>query len=111
MMTMHDVVVAQRRKQVVLEPGNWEFTVTDADLYGLLAAGRPGGASRGNLAVLIRYWTFGKGRAKIGWGSPGDFNRCVARLSKYVPPGQVKGFCAKLHKRATGQWPGRGRSH
>lgn len=80
--------------------------ITYGSLYTLTAAPGEGG---GNLAVLIRYWTVGKGRAKIRWGSGGDFDRCVKRLSKYVPPNQVHGFCARLHKRATGKWPGRGR--
>lgn len=80
-----------------------------ASLYTVTAASRPGGLHRGNLAVLIRYWTRGEGRAKIRFGTGGDFNRCVQHLSKYVPPNQVKGFCARLHKIATGKWPGRGR--
>lgn len=86
-------------------------TPTYRDLYGLTAASRPGGAARGNLAVLIRYWTVGKGRARIRWGTGGDFNRCVRILSRYVPPAQVHGFCAKLHKRTTGKWPGRRGGH
>lgn len=92
--------------------GDTQPEITYADLYTITAAtARSGGAHRGNLAVLIRYWTVGAGRAKIRWGTGGDFNRCVRRLSKYVPPNQVQGFCARLHKRATGQWPGRGRHH
>ena len=55
---------------------------------------------------LMHYWAEGKGRAKINWGVPGDFDRCVAELGKYVGPGVVKGLCANLHKRATGGWPG-----
>jgi hypothetical protein len=82
-----------------------------AALYALTATSRSGGLHRGNLAVLIRYWTRGEGAIKIGWNRGGDFMRCVRLLSKYVPPGQVKGFCARLHKRATGKWPGPGRNH
>ncbi len=74
------------------------------------ATSRSGGLQRGNLAVLIRYWTKEEGAAKVGWGRGGDFMRCVRHLSKYVPPNQVKGFCARLHKRATGKWPGPGRA-
>lgn len=82
-----------------------------ATLYSLTAAtSRSGGLHRGNLAVLIRYWTKEEGAAKIRWGVGGDFMRCVRHLSKYVPPNQVKGFCARLHKRATGKWPGPGRA-
>lgn len=55
---------------------------------------------------LMHYWAEGAGRAKIQWGVPGDFDRCVTELGKYVGPGVVKGLCANLHKRATGGWPG-----
>ena len=90
--------------------------VDDAFSYGVIysltaATSRSGGLVRGNLATLIRYWTREEGAAKIRWGSGGDYMRCVRSLSKYVPPNQVHGFCARLHKRATGKWPGRGREH
>lgn len=62
--------------------------------------------NKGNLRNLIKYWTRGEGAAKIGWGKPCDFCSCLRHLRKYVPPSQVKGFCARLHRRATGSWPG-----
>jgi hypothetical protein len=55
---------------------------------------------------LMEYWAHGEGAAKIQWGVPGDFDRCVVQLSKYVGPGTVKGLCANLHHKATGGWPG-----
>lgn len=55
---------------------------------------------------LMRYWAEGEGSAKIQWGVPGDFGRCVVQLSKYVSPGIVKGLCSNLHQRATGARPG-----
>jgi hypothetical protein len=55
---------------------------------------------------LMVYWTHGKGAAKIGWGTPGDYDKCLVELGKYVSPGIVHGLCANLHKRATGGWPG-----
>ena len=55
---------------------------------------------------LMRYWAEGEGAAKVQWGTPGDFDRCVVELGKYVGPGIVKGLCANLHKRATGARPG-----
>ena len=61
---------------------------------------------RSNTERLMRYWSQGEGRAKIQWGVPGDFDRCVVQLGKYVGPGVVKGLCANLHHRATGGWPG-----
>lgn len=56
---------------------------------------------------LMRYWAEGEGAAKIRWGEPNDFYRCVDHLSKYVGPDQVAGLCANLHHRALGVWPGR----
>lgn len=63
---------------------------------------------------LRRYWTRGKGAAKINWGVPGDFNRCRMYLGKYVNPAYLAGTCANLHKVAIGVWPGMedgGRKH
>lgn len=56
---------------------------------------------------LAEYWSHGEGAAKIGWGRPGDFDRCRRQLAKYVNPGQLSGVCANLHHRALGVWPGR----
>jgi len=58
----------------------------------------------GNAETLRRYWAEGKGAVKIRWGTPGDFNRCVREVSKFMP-GEAKGYCANLHHRATGMWP------
>lgn len=55
---------------------------------------------------LFKYWVKGEGAPKIRWGTPGDFNRCVLQLSKYMGPNEAKGACANLHKRATGARPG-----
>jgi len=64
---------------------------------------RPGD---GNVEHLFRYWTVGPGALKIRWGQPGDFDRCVKQLGRYVGPGVVKGLCSNLHKRALGVRPG-----
>ena len=61
----------------------------------------------GNAETLRRYWTVGAGAVKIAWGTPGDFTRCVAHLTPYMGT-RSRGFCANLHKRATGMWPGQG---
>lgn len=55
---------------------------------------------------LRDYWVHGKGAAKIGWGAPGDFNRCRMHLAKYVKPNHLAGYCANRHKDALGFWPG-----
>ncbi|WP_076972100.1 hypothetical protein [Streptomyces sparsogenes] len=67
-----------------------------------------GGAQRHPAATerLMEYWAHGEGAAKIQWGVPGDFDRCVVELGKYVSPGVVKGLCSNLHQRATGARPG-----
>lgn len=54
--------------------------------------------------TLRRYWTEGEGAAKIRWGVPGDFDRCVRHLEKYVS--DPKGYCSDMHQRATGARPG-----
>lgn len=64
---------------------------------------RPGD---GNAERLRRYWTVGVGgTVKIRWGTPGDWTRCVAHLTPHLG-GRAKGFCALLHKRTTGVYPG-----
>lgn len=67
-----------------------------------------GGAQRHPVDTerLMEFWAHGRGAAEIGWGTDGDFDRCVLHLSKFVGPGVVKGLCANLHHRATGAWPG-----
>lgn len=55
---------------------------------------------------LRDYWVRGPGAAKIGWGIPGDFNRCRAQLAKYIKPNYLSGYCANRHKDALGIWPG-----
>ena len=54
---------------------------------------------------LKRYWLHGPGAAKIRWGSPGDWTRCVRHLSKYMGP-RAKGYCQLRHKDATGMYTG-----
>lgn len=55
---------------------------------------------------LRRYWTEGAGAPKIKWGVPGDFNRCVKHLAKYVT--DPKGLCNVYHRVAVGAPPGKG---
>lgn len=55
---------------------------------------------------LRDYWVRGKGAAKIGWGAPGDFNRCRAFLAEYIKPMYLAGYCSNRHKDALGFWPG-----
>ena len=62
---------------------------------------------RGMPIQLQRYWLAGKGAAKIRWGMPHDFNRCVRRLRKYFPK-NPQGLCNILHTKALGAPPGKG---
>lgn len=55
---------------------------------------------------LRAYWISGEGAARIRWGVPGDFARCVAAVGKYMPPEKAKGYCSNLHVRALGVRPG-----
>lgn len=53
---------------------------------------------------LRAYWERGPGAAKIQWGVPGDWSRCVAELGKYIS--RPEGYCTLMHKRVTGFYPG-----
>lgn len=61
---------------------------------------------------LHRYWTKGKGAAKIRWGQGGDFYRCRrlvgAKIAKNSPEDMrfINQICARWHKDAIGIWPG-----
>ncbi|WP_018219119.1 hypothetical protein [Salinispora vitiensis] len=60
---------------------------------------------------ILKYWTRGKGAIKIGYGTPGAFDRGVAAITEAtggrLPPHVVRGMVANLIKRVTGRWPGR----
>jgi len=71
-----------------------------------MADTNPTGEFRASTQRLMEYWARGPGAAKIRWGVPGDFDRCVVQLSKYVGPNVVKGLCSNLHVRALGVRPG-----
>lgn len=88
--------------------------IPDLMTTGLRAAGFAPGTKDGPgwithpvpTARIRRYWTKGEGAAKIGWGTPGDFNRCRMQLAKYVKnPDWLAGLCANMHKEALGFWP------
>src|SRR5262249_46866211 len=52
---------------------------------------------------LHQYWVHGEGAAKIRWGQPGDFDRCVLHLGKYIR--DPKGYCNLAHQPALGIYP------
>jgi hypothetical protein len=95
-----------------LIPENWKGAASNLDEivasmksrteeYGVLIAAGGADRNRGNAEKLRRYWTVGKGAAKIRWGAPGDWKRCVKYLSKYMGP-RSKGYCQLRHKEALG---------
>lgn len=67
-----------------------------------------------DVARLKKFWAHGRGAAEIGWGTDGDFDRCIVAVQQAVTKGgnkplgdyMIKGLCANLHKEATGAWPG-----
>lgn len=77
---------------------------SEEEFESLVAAGKFSRNSR-KTAKLKRYWTVGKGGAKIRWNSGGDWTRCVRYLRKYLGP-RAKGYCALRHKEMTGLWTG-----
>jgi hypothetical protein len=56
-------------------------------------------------ARLKAYWTHGEGAALIAWGSPGDYDRCITNLGRFMTDDQLHGYCANLHHDALGIWP------
>lgn len=65
--------------------------------------------NRGNAEELRRYWTKGPGAAKIGWGTPGDWRRCVRYLSKHMV--DAEGYCQLRHKETVGKYTGDQKNH
>lgn len=58
---------------------------------------------------LQRAYVTGKVARRIRWGTPGDFTRCVRQARKHgMNSRMAKGFCANMHKLATGKWPAEG---
>ncbi len=62
----------------------------------------------GDVGPLRRWAISGAGKNLFQWGTPGDFDRCVAfyKAKTDMSDHMVKGFCASLHKAATGAPPG-----
>jgi HK97 family phage prohead protease len=57
----------------------------------------------GDTERLHEYWVHGEGAAKIRWGQPGDFQRCVDHLGKFIKDPQ--GYCNLAHHAALGIYP------
>jgi hypothetical protein len=83
---------------------NNDFDTNLKAVFSMVAAGGLD-RNRGQAEKLRKYWTVGKGAAKIRWGMGGDWSRCVKNLSKYMGP-RSKGYCALRHKEMNGVWTG-----
>lgn len=98
-------------REVVLASDLGLLDARSVDDYGnvLLAAGVPGVADTPSDWAAVRrlrnYWLHGPGAAKIRWGMPGDWTRCVRHLAKYLGP-RAKGWCQLRHKEAVGFYTG-----
>ncbi|MER6830958.1 2'-5' RNA ligase family protein [Streptosporangium sp. NPDC000563] len=81
-----------------------------ADAVAQVLERKDGGAdrNRGNAEDLRHWFVRGEGAARIVWGTPGDFDRCVAIASKHMTSEQAKGYCNLRHHEATGTYPGQG---
>lgn len=60
-------------------------------------------AKEGDLDALLDYW---RGQMGGGQGEAGDFDACVAALSKHPEIDNPEALCAWLHHEVTGAWPG-----
>jgi phage head maturation protease len=60
-------------------------------------------AHPGDTERLHEYWVHGPGAAKVAWGTPGDFDRCVMHLGKFIKDPQ--GYCNLAHHAALGYYP------
>lgn len=55
----------------------------------------------------LRAWAVGpEGQKHFRWGTPGDFKRCEDFYADKIPVHMIPGWCANLHKLATGARPG-----
>lgn len=89
---------------------DWSDLLTAADVAPGKTEDGPGWLTHPVDTDRLRdYWVRGPGAAKIGWGTPGDFNRCRVNVAEYVKPQHLNGYCANRHYDALGTWPGPGR--
>lgn len=56
---------------------------------------------------LRQYWERGAGAARIRWGEPGDFSRCVKQLMEHAQMSKdnAEGYCYERHVGALGFSP------
>lgn len=96
-----DLVPADWRTPSIIERG--EALEASPNLYGefgevIVATGGHRGHRGGNAAALKRYWTVGRGAAKIRWGTKGDLTRAHRHLAKYVGSERAWGLAQNYHQ-------------
>lgn len=64
-----------------------------------------GGFYRGgkNEDALRRYWVSGRGASKVRWGSDGDFERCIKKVSMHLGA-RAEAYCALRRFEAVDSW-------
>lgn len=86
---------------------DWNDIITAKDLAPGVTEDGPGWLTHPVDTDRLRdYWVHGAGAAEIGWGIPGDFNRCRVNVAEYVKPQYLNGYCANRHYDALHVWPG-----
>lgn len=100
----HDSESSAQAQLRALYANENETTVVTPESFDVKLSAEAYGSDRG----LREYWTHGEGALKIRWGTPGDFNRCVRHLGKYVR--DPEGLCNEYHTEAVGAPPGKGHS-
>lgn len=98
---------ARELGKIDLLPDSWNVT---KDARGDELETKAGGAdrNRGGAENLRNWYVHGGGAAEIGWGTPGDFMRCVAIAGKHMTSERAKGYCNLRHQEAVGSPPGKG---
>jgi 2'-5' RNA ligase/phage head maturation protease len=61
--------------------------------------------NKGDAEQLRDWYVHGEGASDIAWGTPGDFDRCVAIAGKHMSPQDAKGYCNLRHHDAMGIYP------
>lgn len=99
------LTASQSQGAVLLEPYGDEST-WPADVTQRLAEFVENSPKDVQNAQRLRdYWAHGAGAAKVRWGQPGDWERCVHHVSKFMGD-RAKGYCQLRHKDATGFYAG-----
>jgi hypothetical protein len=100
---LNDVLLQVDDKAPVQASAAYDFSIFWQKVVEPLLAAGGLDRNRGNAEALRHYWVRGEGAAKIRWGTPGDWKRCVRYLAKHLGP-RAKGYCQLRHKEALGYY-------